>query len=164
MPAGEAGGGAELAPWPPPGAASVDLAGGYERLAARGYGYGPAFRGLRAAWERGEELFCEVELDQAARGGAAGFGLHPALLDAVMHAALLSGDDDGQAMLPFAWQGVTLHASGATALRARMTPAGPGAVAIDVTDQAGQPVLTIQSITSRPINPTQLNAPNGLGV
>ena len=31
----------------------------YERLAARGYGYGPAFQGLTAMWRRGDEIFAE---------------------------------------------------------------------------------------------------------
>ena len=39
--------------WPPPGAVPVDVTGLYEQLAAAGYEYGPAFRGLRAAWRRG---------------------------------------------------------------------------------------------------------------
>src|SRR5947209_14836309 len=34
--------GADLGAWPPPGATAVDIDGLYERLAARGYGYGPA--------------------------------------------------------------------------------------------------------------------------
>ena len=62
------------------------LAGLYAGLAARGYGYGPAFRGLRAAWRRGEEVFAEVALPEEAAADAGPFGLHPALLDAALHA------------------------------------------------------------------------------
>ena len=40
--------GTDLGAWPPPGATPVDIDGLYERLAARGYGYGPAFQGLTA--------------------------------------------------------------------------------------------------------------------
>src|SRR6185437_3408340 len=43
--------------WPPSQAAAVVFEGAYDRLAERGYEYGPAFRGVRAAWRRGEELF-----------------------------------------------------------------------------------------------------------
>ena len=75
--------------WPPAGAVAIDLADGYERLAARGYGYGPAFRGLTALWARGDELFAEVPLPDAA-GGVSGFGVHPALLDAALHAAVMA--------------------------------------------------------------------------
>ncbi|MBI0381094.1 acyltransferase domain-containing protein, partial [Streptomyces albiflaviniger] len=48
--------------WPPAGAVPVDVADLYERLAARGYAYGPAFRGLHSAWRLGEEMFAEVRL------------------------------------------------------------------------------------------------------
>ena len=40
----------------------VDIEGLYEALAAAGYGYGPVFRGLRAAWRRGPDIFAEVAL------------------------------------------------------------------------------------------------------
>ncbi|WP_460370438.1 polyketide synthase dehydratase domain-containing protein, partial [Actinocorallia lasiicapitis] len=36
--------------WPPADATEIDTDDLYARLAARGFGYGPAFRGLRAAW------------------------------------------------------------------------------------------------------------------
>jgi len=57
---------ADLSVWPPAGAIAVDTTDGYERLAERGYGYGPAFRGLTAAWVRGDEVFAEVKLPDAA--------------------------------------------------------------------------------------------------
>ena len=40
--------GADLSVWPPVGATAVDVADAYERLAGRGYEYGPAFQGLQA--------------------------------------------------------------------------------------------------------------------
>ena len=49
--------------------------------------YGPVFRGLRAAWRSGEELFAEVSLPETV--DVSGFGLHPALLDAALHALAL---------------------------------------------------------------------------
>ncbi|WP_324614372.1 polyketide synthase dehydratase domain-containing protein, partial [Streptomyces sp. MMG1121] len=68
--------------WPPEGAVAVDVSGMYEELAGRGYGYGPVFQGLRAVWRRGEEIFAEAALPSGEVDSAAGFGLHPALLDA----------------------------------------------------------------------------------
>src|SRR5439155_23907281 len=52
----------DLAVWPPAGAQPVDLAGWYGVLAGSGYGYGPTFQGLRAAWRRGDEVFAELAL------------------------------------------------------------------------------------------------------
>ncbi|HEY0935260.1 MAG TPA: beta-ketoacyl synthase N-terminal-like domain-containing protein, partial [Trebonia sp.] len=77
-----------LLAWPPPGAVPVDLDGFYDLLAAAGLAYGPAFAGLRAAWRReapdGPEVFAEVALAEGTAVG--GFGVHPALLDAALHA------------------------------------------------------------------------------
>ncbi|HET9621122.1 MAG TPA: beta-ketoacyl synthase N-terminal-like domain-containing protein, partial [Kofleriaceae bacterium] len=76
-----------LAAWPPAGAA-IDVTGAYAALAARGLAYGPAFRGLRAAWRDGADtVYAEVALPDAV--SAAGFAVHPALFDAVLHALVL---------------------------------------------------------------------------
>ncbi|MGW2200312.1 acyltransferase domain-containing protein, partial [Streptosporangium sp. NPDC001682] len=74
----------DLVQWPPAGAAEVEVTGAYERLAEIGYGYGPAFQALRAAWRRGQELFAEVVLGERTAAEAGRFGVHPALLDAAM--------------------------------------------------------------------------------
>ncbi|WP_430790176.1 SDR family NAD(P)-dependent oxidoreductase [Actinoplanes sp. G11-F43] len=133
--------------WPPPGAEPIDVDGLYERQAAQGYAYGPAFQRVRAAWRRGDEVYAEVTADDV---GAQRFGLHPALLDAALH-ALETTADDGQVRLPFAWLGVELHATGATAVRARVAPAGPDAVSLHLTDATGAPVATVRSLVQRPV-------------
>ncbi len=138
--------------WPPAGAQAVPLAGFYRRLADEGYEYGPAFRGLRAVWRRGEEIFAEVRLPEERQGDD--FDLHPALLDAALHAALLEGGD--RVRLPFSWSGVTLYAAGATALRVRLTPTGPDTLALALADETGAPVATVESLTLRPVTPEQL--------
>ena len=148
--------GADLSAWPPEGATPVDVTDGYQRLAARGYQYGPAFQGLTALWRRGEELFAEVTVPQAA-GGVGGFGVHPVLLDAALHAAAVTFDGDGVA-LPFSWQGVSLHAAGASSVRARIAPSGPSAVSVELADGLGLPVLTVTSMIARPISQQQLMA------
>ena len=50
------------------GAVPADAGACTTALAAAGYGYGPAFRGLRAAWRRGEDVFAEVALPEEAAG------------------------------------------------------------------------------------------------
>ncbi|HVQ98332.1 MAG TPA: type I polyketide synthase, partial [Mycobacterium sp.] len=81
---------ADLSTWPPVGAASVDVDGLYDRLAARGYGYGPAFQGLTAMWRRGDEVFADVTLPTDAGISPTGFGVHPAVLDAALHAVIVA--------------------------------------------------------------------------
>ncbi|MFF5103463.1 type I polyketide synthase [Streptomyces sp. NPDC000134] len=149
---GGLGEGVPLAEWPPAGAGTVDLDGFYDEAAGAGFGYGPVFQGLRAAWRLGDEVFAEVALPEGV--GADGFGLHPALLDAALHAIGLAGDADGVGRLPFAWSGVRLHASGAETLRVRLTPSGPDRVALTVADGTGAPVAGIDSLVLRPVPET----------
>ncbi|MEU8825802.1 SDR family NAD(P)-dependent oxidoreductase [Streptomyces sp. NPDC048636] len=148
---------AGLQVWPPEGAIPVDgdrVAGAYEELAALGYGYGPAFRGLKAVWTAGADVFAEVELPEAVRGDAAAYGLHPALLDAAMHAIAFRADADARLALPFAYRDVALHAAGAATLRVRITPADADAVALHLADATGAPVATIGAVVSRAVEPT----------
>ncbi len=103
------------------GATTVAADGFYDFLAGRGYEFGPVFQGVRAAWSRGDDVFAEVVLPEQVRGDAGRFGIHPALLDAALHAAKLTSGGD-RTVVPFAWSGVSLHATGATALRVRVSP------------------------------------------
>ncbi|MER6625974.1 beta-ketoacyl synthase N-terminal-like domain-containing protein, partial [Streptomyces sp. NPDC000931] len=150
--------GFDLAQWPPAGAEVVPVEGAYEVFRERGYGYGPVFRGLRAAWRRGEELFAEVALDEAADGG--GFGLHPALLDASMHAAILN-DGEGETVIPFAWNGVRLHAVGASAVRVRIGESDDGGMRLAIADATGAPVMSVGSMVGRPVSVGQLGTASG---
>jgi acyl transferase domain-containing protein/acyl-coenzyme A synthetase/AMP-(fatty) acid ligase/NADPH:quinone reductase-like Zn-dependent oxidoreductase/acyl carrier protein len=147
----------DLSVWPPAGAESVDISDGYARLAARGYEYGPAFQGLVAIWRRGPELFAEVAAPVEAGVKVDGMGIHPAVLDAVLHAAGLAVDS-AQTLLPFCWRGVSLHAGGAGRVRARFTALGADAMSVEVADAAGLPVLTVRSLVTRPMSAAQLRA------
>ena len=97
--------------WPPAGAAPVAVDELYDRIADLGVDYGPAFQGLTAAWQRGDELFAEVELPEDLRSGAERFGIHPALLDAALHALFVPERPDGELVLPFSWSGVRVVAA-----------------------------------------------------
>ncbi|MEU9398030.1 type I polyketide synthase, partial [Streptomyces sp. NPDC048324] len=148
---------AELTTWPPRDAQPVGLDGWYAALADSGYDYGPAFQGLRAAWRRGEEVFAEVALAGEQADDAPGFGLHPALLDAALHAIELGVlPRHGDTRLPFAWSGVRLHAAGAAVARVRLAPAGPDAVSLQLADAAGAPLATVDSLARRLVAPEQL--------
>ncbi|MGV9944491.1 acyltransferase domain-containing protein, partial [Streptomyces sp. NPDC003401] len=146
--------GAALSVWPPEGAVAVDVSHLYEELEARGYGYGPVFQGLRAVWRREGEVFAEVALPSGEVDSAAGFGLHPALLDAALHAGAFSGaresDSDGL-FLPFAWSGVSLHASGASSLRVRLRSTGAESLSLDLADGEGVPVASVESLVVRAV-------------
>ncbi len=147
----------DLSVWPPAGADAVNVAGAYEDLAARGYCYGPAFQGLRAVWRRGTETFAEVELPQQPGVAAGGFGIHPVVLDAALH-ALGVADERIETVLPFSWQGVSLYAAGASRVRVRLAPVGTGAVSVDLADASGLPVLSVRELVTRAVSAEQLTA------
>ncbi|WP_431969893.1 HAD-IIIC family phosphatase [Nocardia sp. bgisy134] len=148
----------DFSAWPPADAVRVDVDDLYATLFARGHHYGPLFRAMRAAWRRDDDIFVEVELAEAAHGDAARFGIHPALLDAALHATALFAADGANALLPFVWTDVTLWASAATALRVRLTRSGSDAVSVFATDRTGQPVVSVGSVLSRPVAAAQWDA------
>ncbi|MFF7366077.1 SDR family NAD(P)-dependent oxidoreductase [Streptomyces sp. NPDC008125] len=148
------------AAWPPAGATPVDPSTFYERLLALGHGLGPAFRTIGSAWRSGDELFADAVLDEeTAREQCA---LHPALLDAAVQlarfGALSAGEEpDGDAPLnPAAWTGVQVHRAGATGLRIRVRPTGPGRASFDIADGEGRPVLTAEDVEWKPVTAAEL--------
>ncbi|WP_323139142.1 SDR family NAD(P)-dependent oxidoreductase, partial [Streptomyces platensis] len=145
--------------WPPAGAHAVSLDDAYQRLAEQGYGYGPVFQGLRAAWQEGEHVYAEVALDLGEQSDAARFALHPALLDAALHPLVLGllGERE-PGLLPFSWNEVSLRAAGASTARVRLSPVGSGGVALTVYDPSGAVVAEVGSLLLRPLAPERLRA------
>jgi surfactin synthase thioesterase subunit/aryl carrier-like protein len=144
----------DLRVWPPDGALAVTLDGLYERLARGGLAYGPDFQGLRAVWTRGDDLYAEVELSPALADTAGHYGLHPALLDAALHA--LAVVDGGAVALPFSWTGVSLRVAGASVLRVKYERIADRAVRLAIAGAAGQPVASIDALAMRPASAAQL--------
>ncbi|MFI0411707.1 SDR family NAD(P)-dependent oxidoreductase [Actinomadura sp. 3N508] len=141
------------AAWPPEGTAPTDLGGVYAALSERGYEYGPAFQNLREMSEQdAATLHARVQLDPETP--VTGYGVHPALLDATLH-ALLSATvlrEDGPVSLPFSWSGVQVHAIEADTLHVRLSTLRPGTIALHAADPAGRPVLTVEELTLRPLS------------
>ncbi|KPI22405.1 6-methylsalicylic acid synthase, 6-deoxyerythronolide-B synthase [Actinobacteria bacterium OK074] len=141
--------------WPPADAVPVPLHGFYERLADDGYDYGPAFQGLRSVWRQDDDVWAEVRLPADQHAEAARHGLHPALLDAALHAWLAAGrtaaDNSGGVRLPFSWSGATLTAAGASAARVRLSPVDEDTIALTVTDTDGRAVARVDALTLREV-------------
>ncbi|MFI6458758.1 SDR family NAD(P)-dependent oxidoreductase [Streptosporangium amethystogenes] len=147
--------------WPPPGAHVVPVEGLYERLAACGYQYGPAFQAVSAIWRQGDDLYAEVRLPESL--DSRGHGIHPALLDAALHPLILptgsnTGGGGSGVRLPFALSGITLHATDATMLRVRITTIDADTVSVTATDPADAPVITIDALTLRSSDADTLNS------
>ncbi|MFI1480458.1 type I polyketide synthase [Streptomyces sp. NPDC020747] len=69
-----------------------------------------------------------------------------------------SGSGSGSVRLPFAWSGVQLYADGASEVRVRLTPTGPGAVTVTLADTAGRPVAGVESLVTRELPGGQLDS------
>ncbi|WP_246144542.1 type I polyketide synthase [Actinacidiphila oryziradicis] len=166
--------------WPPADAEPVDIGSGYDVLARGGYGYGPVFRCVRAVWRRGDDVFAEVALPADEPGAA--YGIHPALLDAALHSTMLdtvaaagvagadgppeNGDGEGREGslgLPFAWNGLRLSAAGASALRVRVHRLPGGDLSMEAVDEFGGPVVTLDSLVSRPVSVGALEVAASVG-
>ncbi|MER6632968.1 SDR family NAD(P)-dependent oxidoreductase [Streptomyces sp. NPDC000987] len=141
--------------WPPPHATPIDTHHLYEHLRQHGYHYGPAFQGLHTAWRHGNDIYADVTLPKPTDPSP--YTIHPALLDACMHAVLAEDSErrQGQVLLPYVWSGVTSYASGASAVRVRVSPAGPDGFTVAVADRSGQPVLSVSAVTGRPVSADQ---------
>ncbi|MGH3913350.1 MAG: type I polyketide synthase, partial [Pseudonocardiaceae bacterium] len=157
----------EFDAWPPSGATPVNIESAYADFAAAGLTYGPQFQRLRAVWFRGSEIFGEITLSDEQAPDAGRFGLHPALLECALHASTFADQEvatpEGDVRLPFSWNGVVLHASGASVVRVRAVSTGVGVVSLQLADQTGRPVASIGSLVFRPVSAAQLQTTAGVG-
>ncbi len=162
--------------WPPSGAEPLDVAGLYDEFAAVGLEYGDAFRGLTRAWRVGGEVCAEIELAGSERGSGSGFGVHPALLDGALHAALIAGRAaDGGASasatdvtpavrLPFCWSDVTVQTRGASSLRVRLGAGeAEGSFSLTATDERGAGVIEVGELSTVEVSAQQLKRSRGGG-
>ncbi|MFM9700081.1 type I polyketide synthase [Streptomyces europaeiscabiei] len=153
------------AAWPPPAATPVDVTGLYERIAEGGFAYGPAFRGLRAAWRDGDTVYAEIAPEDGEHlQGTDRFRVHPALLDAALHTVALAAADDTGTVVPFTFSDITVHSAGSTALRVRLVPtAEEHTYRVTLLDGAGNPVAEIDTLALRPVDTSALPAAPGRG-
>ncbi|MGW7319930.1 SDR family NAD(P)-dependent oxidoreductase, partial [Streptomyces sp. NPDC054865] len=164
--------------WPPADAGEVSVEEVHARLAAAGIHHGAELRTLKRIWVRGGEVFAEAGLSGELRSSAAGFALHPALLDTALQAlaATTAGGDTAEAREPLAWRGVRLHAAGAgtpdttgapdaaATLRLRITPAGADTVSVELADAQGAPVASVEALVTRDLDVERfaVAAPDGV--
>ncbi|WP_256096620.1 acyltransferase domain-containing protein, partial [Streptomyces sp. LUP30] len=106
------------------------------------------------------EEYIELALDEELGADAGRFGLHPVLLEAAARAT-------GHTGLSAEWRGVTLHATGAAAVRIRVTPveSGSDASRLEVFEAGGEGALiaSVESLVLRAVPEGQLGVPGGGG-
>jgi acyl transferase domain-containing protein/acyl carrier protein len=146
--------------WPPVDAEPIAIADSYNALAELGYEYGPAFRGVRAAWRQGGELYAEVALPED--GETADFGVHPVLLDSAFHPYVFENAAETLRM-PFLFRGAQITTrAGAATLRVRLT-ADHERLSVEAVDEAGRIAVRIDELLVRPVSAAALAAAAGGG-
>ncbi|WP_333771959.1 SDR family NAD(P)-dependent oxidoreductase, partial [Streptomyces sp. IBSBF 3136] len=135
----------------------------YERLAALGLGYGPAFQAVRSAVTTGDgELLARIGLPATVRDTTDPYPVHPALLDAALHVTAALAPADGRALLPVAVGRSVLPSGGAHELTARVRRTGGSGtdLTLDVTlwDPDGLPAGRLENVRLRAADPADLDA------
>ena len=140
---------------PAPDIQAIDEDSFYQQFAELGFRYGGVFRSVRGIGHdstRPEVICAEVALPAGTE--VSGYGIHPALLDAALHAIITTVDPaaaDGPApRLPFMLSGITLHATAATHLSVHLIATGADTFRLHATDPAGAAVITIDTVVLRP--------------
>ena len=150
----------DLSVWPPLDATAVDVSDAYARLGERGYQYGPAFQGLQAMWRRGDG---NLRRGRVARGhrsvASAGSGSTPHCWTrpCTRGRAKPRGRPDRAAVL---------LARGVAARRRRDRGCGSAShqplklvrCRSSWPTPPDAPVLSVRSLTTRPISTEQLHA------
>ena len=147
--------------WPPAEAEALDPEALYDELERLGFHHGPASRAVRRLWRHGSSLFAELALAEDKSSPAAGYRVHPALLDcaaqiAICHGGELWGDGCVPSQ-PLAWQGVRAYASGQAALRLRIDPTR-GGIRLSACGADGVAAFDVEAALPQPIEPAQLEA------
>ncbi len=131
----------------------VDVAAAYAALDDVGLAYGPAFRGIRAAWRGPGEVLAHVIVPDGWPDDD--HGAHPALVDAALQAVVAGA---GGLYLPFVIERVQVLAAGATEAWVCVrytTPAGEDTLGADVTlaDPSGRAIAILSSFRARRAEP-----------
>ncbi|MFI6044194.1 SDR family NAD(P)-dependent oxidoreductase [Nocardia sp. NPDC051321] len=124
----------------------------YRGLAAHGLAYGAELRAVAAMWRSGTDICAEVELPGLWPPDS--YGLHPALLDAALHAIeaaeVIWSASAGVVRLPFVWTGYHRYARVTGKIRVRIARRGPDDYRLELRDHTNSIVATIDSLVLAP--------------
>ncbi|MFJ9368664.1 SDR family NAD(P)-dependent oxidoreductase [Nocardia sp. NPDC101769] len=135
--------------WPPADGVPVDPDQLYAELAALGYHYGPAFRGVRRLWTTPGGFAADIECPPGLEDTLPLFHVHPALLDAGLHGFAARQSDTPRTVLPFSWQGVRFTGMRSGRMRVSVTFTADLRARIVVSDGHGMRLGSIDSLTVR---------------
>lgn len=157
---------------PPPGAEPVDVRSLYRDLHDLGYGYGPTFQGITAAWHVDGEIWARVALPEAAAASSIRYGLHPALLDSAMHSLLLTQrlnarvSDD--VFVPYEAERLSVWKDGLAEIWVKVGDFEKGEgefwASLDLYDAQGAPAGRLHRLHARRIDPAALRRMTSAGI
>ncbi|KAG6354433.1 hypothetical protein INS49_004450 [Diaporthe citri] len=134
----------------------ADVSRAYDVLASAGIGYGPSFKRVRAVWrphadgKDNNELRAYIDCPKSQ---SQKYALHPAMLDAALHASLLAAPDAaaGKIRLPFLLRGVRISAaSGTGPVIARIRELGENKFSVTITDKStGALIAEVSEVVTR---------------
>ncbi|MEU7298075.1 SDR family NAD(P)-dependent oxidoreductase [Streptomyces exfoliatus] len=102
----------------------------------------------------------EIQLPDSLQADAGRYGLHPVLLQAALPVRP-ANPAGGTIPVPADWYGVRLHATGATAVKARVTEIDADSISLQLADAAGDLVVSVESVVFRDMPTEQFRAAVG---
>jgi hypothetical protein len=99
-------------------------------------------------WRHNDHVYAEVTLP----ADPDTYNIHPALLDATLHAVYSEGP-----RLATSWRGVVVHAVGASTLRVRIGPNRNGSMSMMLADAVGDPVAELGVVVT-PVDEGELRS------
>ncbi|MCU1503876.1 MAG: polyketide synthase, partial [Ilumatobacteraceae bacterium] len=150
-------------------AGPVDIAAYYDRITSTGIEYGPRFRTIREIVQGPGWALGRLTVSGTGRSETDRLFVHPALLDGALQLIEAALPSDlvaaGDAYVPVSIGSYRVHAIAGDGVwaRARVADPGPGASTllrceVDVFDEEGAPVASIQDLVLRPVSVDAIRA------
>ncbi|MFI1761427.1 SDR family NAD(P)-dependent oxidoreductase [Streptomyces sp. NPDC020800] len=136
----------------------LDVGQVYGAFAAHGIDYGPGHRGIQRLWAGEGQAVARLVLPDSVGTTLDAYGLHPALLDSALQAAVgVIADADGTPHLPFAVDEVEITGDCARSMWAWVRPSGGRQedsgvrrLDIDLCDDDGTVAVRLKGLSARP--------------
>ncbi|WP_106685696.1 type I polyketide synthase [Streptomyces violaceusniger] len=157
---------------PPRGAEPLDVPALYRELDSVGYGFGPKFRGIKEAWQTEGVVWARVALSESTQQSAAGYVLHPALLDSAMQSLLMTqrlrNPDSDDVFVPFEAERLSVRVKGLAEIWVRVAEfeLGDGEFwgSLDIHDSDGSHVGHLHRLHARRMDRAVLRRLAAVGV
>ncbi|MCB9875151.1 MAG: SDR family NAD(P)-dependent oxidoreductase [Planctomycetaceae bacterium] len=136
----------------------------YETVSAAGLEYGPGFRCIQQLWQHGREILARLELPTELEYESKRNAIHPALLDACLHAVFADihrTSDPQRVFLPYSIERVRIYRQPRRTVwsHVRVTRSDEQYICLDTTifDEGGELVAEVLGVTCKRLGGSGLN-------